>query len=69
MVKVLVASLKLSSPETFNETDDTWLKIRTGRFAAVLSGETAQQRTLTSTLWSMNELWRMMMMRRRGDGE
>jgi hypothetical protein len=31
MVKALVATLKLSSPETCNETEDTWLKIRTGR--------------------------------------
>ena len=56
MVKALVANLKLSSLETLNETEDTWLKIRTGRFAAVLSGETAQHWTLTSTLWSMTEL-------------
>ena len=69
MVKAIVASLKLSSPETLNETEDTWLKIRTGRFAAVLSGETGQHRTLTSTLWSMTKLQRMMMTIRRGEGE
>ena len=38
MVKAVVVSLKMSSPETLNETEDTWLKIRTGRFADVLSG-------------------------------